>query len=95
MSIELLKSTATDPQAESILRTIEVSAKRGADIVRQVLTFARGLEGERIEVQPNHLLHDIESIIKDTFPKISGWHSVFRMILGRFLAIPPRSIKFS
>jgi len=37
--------------------------------VRQVLTFARGLEGERIEVQPNHLLHDIESIIKDTFPK--------------------------
>ena len=45
------------------------SAKRGADIVRQVLTFARGLEGERIEVQPNHLLHDIESIIKDTFPK--------------------------
>ncbi len=69
MSIDILKLTATDPQAESILKTIEVSARRGADIVRQVLSFARGLEGERIEVQPKHLLKDVESIIKDTFPK--------------------------
>jgi hypothetical protein len=35
------------------------------DIVRQVLAFARGLEGERIEVQPKHLLKDLENIIKD------------------------------
>jgi hypothetical protein len=34
-----------------------------------VLSFARGLEGERIEVQPTHLLKDLENIIKDTFPK--------------------------
>jgi CheY-like chemotaxis protein len=38
-------------------------------IVRQVLSFARGLEGQRIEVQPKHLLKDLENIIKDTFPK--------------------------
>ena len=69
MSIDILKLTATDPQAVTILDTIEVSARRGADIVRQVLSFARGMEGERIEVQPRHLLKDIESIIKDTFPK--------------------------
>ena len=69
MSIEILKDTTTDPQAQSILETIEVSSKRGADIVRQVLSFARGMEGERIEVQPKHLLKDIETIIRDTFPK--------------------------
>ncbi len=69
MSIEVLKSTATDPQAKSILETIELSSKRGADIVRQVLSFARGVKGERIEVQPHHLLNDIKTIIKDTFPK--------------------------
>ena len=68
MSIDILKLSATDPQAKIILNTIEISAKRGSDIVRQVLTFARGLEGERIEVQPKHLLKDLESIIKDTFP---------------------------
>ena len=69
MSIELLKETSTDPLAANILKTIEVSAKRGADIVRQVLSFARGLEGERIEVQLKHLLNEVQSIIKDTFPK--------------------------
>jgi len=69
MSIELLKETSSDPQSTKILETIEVSAKRGADIVRQVLSFARGIEGERIEVQPKHLLNEIQSIIKDTFPK--------------------------
>jgi signal transduction histidine kinase len=47
MSIDILKLTATDPQAKCILETIDVSAQRGADIVRQVLSFARGLEGER------------------------------------------------
>jgi CheY-like chemotaxis protein len=53
----------------SILNTIEVSSKRGSDIVRQVLSFARGLEGERVEIQPSHLLKDLENIIKNTFPK--------------------------
>ena len=69
MAIEILKSTSDDPQARSILETIEVSARRGADIVRQVLSFARGLAGTRVEIQPRHLLMDIESIIKNTFPK--------------------------
>jgi CheY-like chemotaxis protein len=69
MSIELLKSTAIDAQAKRILATIEVSSKRGADIVRQVLSFARGMEGQKIEVQPQHLLKDVEAIIRDTFPK--------------------------
>jgi PAS domain S-box-containing protein len=69
MAIEILKTTSDDEQSQKILGTIEVSAKRGADIVRQVLSFARGLEGQRIEVQPMHLLKDLESIIRDTFPK--------------------------
>jgi PAS domain S-box-containing protein len=69
MSIGILKTLSENPQAKSILDTIDISAKRGADIVRQVLSFARGLEGERTELQPKHLLNDLENIIKDTFPK--------------------------
>ena len=69
MSIDILKSDSDSPETTKILETIGVSAKRGADIVRQVLSFARGIEGERIEVQPKHLLKDLENIIKDTFPK--------------------------
>jgi PAS domain S-box-containing protein len=69
LSIDFLKTITDHPQGKKILETIEVSAKRGADIVRQVLSFARGLEGQRIEVQPRHLLKDLKTIIKDTFPK--------------------------
>jgi PAS domain S-box-containing protein len=69
MSIDILKDLAKDPESTGILETIEISARRGAEIVRQVLSFARGLESERIEVQPRHLLKDLENIIKDTFPK--------------------------
>jgi PAS domain S-box-containing protein len=69
MSIDILKTTSDSPETKQILETIEVSAKRGADIVRQVLSFARGLEGERVEIQPKHLLNDLEHMVKDTFPK--------------------------
>jgi PAS domain S-box-containing protein len=69
MCVDILKSDTDSPQTKQILETVEMSAKRGADIVRQVLSFARGVEGERVEIQPKHLLRDLEKIIMDTFPK--------------------------
>jgi len=69
LSIDMLKSTAVDPHSKSILETIEMSARRGSDIVQQVLSFARGMEGQRIVIQPKYLLKDIEHIVTDTFPK--------------------------
>ncbi len=69
MSIEMLKQLTNDETAHEILKSIEVSATRGADIVRQVLTFARGVEGSKVQVRPGHLLRELEKIIKDTFPK--------------------------
>jgi PAS domain S-box-containing protein len=73
MSIELLKENSSDPQSQTILETIETSAQRGSDIVRQILSFARGMDGKRVEVQSKHLLKDIENIIKGTFPKNIKW----------------------
>jgi signal transduction histidine kinase/CheY-like chemotaxis protein len=74
MSIDILKLSATDPTAITLLETIGASAKRGADIVRQVLTFARGIDGERVEVQPRYILKELENIIRDTFPKSIRLH---------------------
>jgi PAS domain S-box-containing protein len=68
LSIDMLKSTAVEPHTRSILETIELSARRGSDIVQQVLSFARGMEGQRIVIQPKYLLKDIEHIVTDTFP---------------------------
>jgi PAS domain S-box-containing protein len=69
LSIDMLKSTAADPHTKSIVETIEMSARRGSEIVQQVLSFARGMEGQRIVIQPKYLLKDIEHIVNDTFPK--------------------------
>jgi len=69
MSIRVLKEISYNPQAKDILRTIEASANRGANIVRQILSFARGLEGQKTEIRPKVVVQEISNIIKDTFPK--------------------------
>jgi two-component system, cell cycle sensor histidine kinase and response regulator CckA len=69
MGADLLKLTAPDEQAARQLDGIVQSAKRGADIVRQVLTFARGIEGERIPIQPKHVIKEMVRMARETFPR--------------------------
>ena len=58
------------PKADQqMVDIIEGSAERGAGIVKQVLTFARGVEGERVLLQPKHLLTDMVKVMHQTFPK--------------------------
>jgi len=70
MSIELLKlDSGDDPRRSKILDTIHVSSRRGADLVRQVLSFARGLGGQRVPIRLRHLVDDLQGIIRETFPR--------------------------
>jgi len=46
------------------LDTLEASASHGTDLVRQILLFARGEEGRRIEIQMGHLLHGLKEFLK-------------------------------
>jgi PAS domain S-box-containing protein len=69
MGAPLLREMSNDETSRQLLKTMESSALRGAAIVRQVLTFARGVEGERVALQPRHLLREMEGIAKETFPK--------------------------
>ncbi len=68
MATELLRLEFPDT-ATSYLEMIQASAKRGADMVKQLLTFAKGVEGERLRVQPQRLLKEMEKLITSTFPK--------------------------
>ncbi|MBI4660954.1 MAG: response regulator [Verrucomicrobia bacterium] len=52
-----------------MLELVGRSAQRGADIVKQLLTFARGLEGKRVLLQPRHLIKEVAQIARETFPK--------------------------
>src|SRR5439155_3724561 len=44
-------------------------AQRGADMVKQMLTFARGDTGERVSVQLTHVIREMEKLARETFPK--------------------------
>jgi two-component system, cell cycle sensor histidine kinase and response regulator CckA len=69
LAVQVIKKRASEKKAEKFLDTIEISAKRGADLVNQVLSFAKGVEGERKPIQIGKLIHDVCDVIKRTFPK--------------------------
>ncbi|TAK52430.1 MAG: PAS domain-containing hybrid sensor histidine kinase/response regulator, partial [Bacteroidetes bacterium] len=69
LSIEVLKRYATTDHAKKVLNTIQVSADRGKQIIKQILSFARGTEGERGNIQMRHLIKEMEQIIRETFPR--------------------------
>ena len=54
---------------EHLLEILEDSARRGADLVKQVLSFARGVEGKRMTLQVKHLIREVVKIVKQTFPR--------------------------
>ncbi|MDX1950534.1 MAG: PAS domain S-box protein [Verrucomicrobiota bacterium] len=69
MSIKMLRDELPPGTGHDILDTLETSAHRGASIVQQVLSFARGVEGEKAVFQLRHPLNEVLKIARDTFPQ--------------------------
>jgi two-component system, cell cycle sensor histidine kinase and response regulator CckA len=69
MTSQLLESQFKDERSQHLLGIITSNTKRGANLVKQVLSFTRGLEGDRILLQLKHLIVEIQQIAKETFPK--------------------------
>ncbi|MGF1480745.1 MAG: response regulator [Cyanophyceae cyanobacterium] len=64
-----LKLTNLDHQSQELLNILESSARRGAALVKQILSFAREDEGKKHCVQVRHLLSEVGQIAQQTFPK--------------------------
>ncbi len=69
LSLEILKQRTNDASLDKIINTIYTSAQRGAEMVKQVLGFARGIEGDRLVLQPKHVFDEVVRIIKETLPR--------------------------
>jgi len=69
LSTQLLQRLICDERSQRLLQIQETNAKRGAALVKQVLGFVRGVEGERTVLQLRHLISEIQQIVKETFPK--------------------------
>jgi signal transduction histidine kinase len=64
-----LRLTNLDDRTRNLLTILESSAHRGAELIQQILSFGRGLEGKQVCLQLPHLLRDVEKILKETLPK--------------------------
>ncbi|MBX3294946.1 MAG: PAS domain S-box protein [Acidobacteria bacterium] len=69
MSVGMLKLRNPDDETTKWLDMIEKNTQRGSSLVQQVLTFARGLKGERVAVQVRHIVKDLIKVLSETLPK--------------------------
>ncbi|MBN8721592.1 MAG: PAS domain S-box protein [Acidobacteria bacterium] len=69
MGLEILSEDQHEPDKQELIQAMLEHSKRGADLVKQVLSFARGVAGERILINPKKLIEKIEKILIQTFPK--------------------------
>ncbi|MEH2114211.1 PAS domain S-box protein [Nostoc sp.] len=58
-----------EERSGQLMALVEANARRGAALVKQVLSFARGFKGEPTIIQVKYLISEIIQIAKHTFPK--------------------------
>jgi two-component system, cell cycle sensor histidine kinase and response regulator CckA len=68
-SSQLLSEPIDEKTRDRMLGILKTSALRGSEMVKQILTFARGLEGAPGLVQVKHLLVEVARMVRDTFPR--------------------------
>ncbi|MCZ7406063.1 MAG: PAS domain S-box protein, partial [Candidatus Methanoperedens sp.] len=71
LSLQILKEKFKDEQSQKLLNILEKNSQRGADLIKQVLSFARGVEGERAPLAAKQIITEIEKVAKETFPRNS------------------------
>ena len=69
MGAQLLRRKTTDLESRRLLGMMEASTHRGADMVRQILLFARGRGGEFERLDLALLVKELEKMVRETFPK--------------------------
>lgn len=67
--LQLLEMKLPDPQSQSFLKMLRANAERGSEMIKQVLSFARGAGGERINLQPRHIIKEVIRMLQETLPK--------------------------
>jgi two-component system, cell cycle sensor histidine kinase and response regulator CckA len=82
IGLQLLQAKLTDQDSQRWLNMLIANAERGGEMVRQVLSFARGVSGERINLQPKHLIREVVKMLQETLPKNIGIESKLPNDLG-------------
>ncbi|HEY9246603.1 MAG TPA: PAS domain S-box protein, partial [Candidatus Methanoperedens sp.] len=69
MSLSILKEKIKDDEGQRLLAVLEKNSERSADLIRQVMSSAQGVEGERKPLGVTQIISEIEKIVQETFPR--------------------------
>ncbi len=69
MGTDALLQHGADAQTRSLLGMMQQSARRGVELVRQVLSFARGITGRSHSAPLRHVVEEVARMARSTFPK--------------------------
>jgi len=73
--MEIIRAQLGETEDSTMLDLVIASAGRASSLVRQVLSFARGGDGQRVTIPPNTLVDEIGGIVRATFPKTIAFQS--------------------
>jgi PAS domain S-box-containing protein len=69
MALKLLQKDRSAAQRQELLTTARASAERGAEMVRQLLSFAGGVEGPREPLHLKPVVREVQGLLTHTLPK--------------------------
>lgn len=69
MSAKLLRKERPAAEREGLVANILASAERGADMVKQLVSFTGGLETQLVRIDLRELVHEIILLLEHTLPK--------------------------
>ena len=70
LAVPFMRKKLTDASSQDIVRTLESSARRGGEVIKQLMSFVRGVKGDRVLLQLRHLVRELLNFITETFPPI-------------------------
>ena len=69
MAVRLLKKNKPGIDRVALLDTAGASVERGTAMIRQLLAFAGGLEGERVPLDLHQVINEVQGILEHSLPK--------------------------
>jgi PAS domain S-box-containing protein len=69
LSLELLRDKFTDDQSQRFITIIERNTQRGTDLIKRVVSFAKGTDGEHKTTRVSDIISEIKRILRETFQR--------------------------
>ena len=66
MAIEALRREIKDEDMQYFLAKLKLSTQRGSDLIRQILSYAQGVAGDRVALQLRYIIHEVMGILRLT-----------------------------